>query len=70
MAEVISRYPPGVLLAKIDVESAYRLVPVHPLNCPLQAMEWGSTLYINPMLPFGLWSVPKMTFNTIADGLE
>ena len=69
VAEVIARYPPGVLLAKTDVESAYRLVPVHPLDRPLQAMEWGGALYIDPMLPFGLRSAPKI-FNAIADGLE
>ena len=38
VAEVVVTYLPGALLAKIDVESAYRLVPVHPLDCPLQAM--------------------------------
>ena len=29
----------GSLLAKVDIESAYRLIPVHPEDRPLQAME-------------------------------
>ena len=27
-------------MAKIDIESAYRLISVHPTDRPLQAMEW------------------------------
>ena len=57
---------PGALLAKIDIESAYRLVPVHPLDRPLQAVEWGGMLYVDPMLPFGLGSAPKI----VNDALE
>ena len=36
VAEVIATLPRGGLLAKIDIESAYHLVPVHPLDRPLQ----------------------------------
>ena len=69
VAEVVAAFPPGALLAKIDIESAYRLVPVHPRDRPLQAVQWGGALYIDPMLPFGLRSAPKI-FNALADGLE
>ena len=69
VAEVIATLPRGALLAKIDIESAYRLVPVHPLDRPLQAVEWGGALYVDPMLPFGLRSAPKI-FNALADGLD
>ena len=69
VAEVVAALPPGALLAKIDIESAYRLVPVHPLDRPLQAVQWGGAIYIHPMLPFGLRSAPKL-FNALADGLE
>ena len=69
VAEVVASYPPGALLAKVDVESAYRLIPVHPSDRPLQAMEWEGAVYVDPMLPFGLRSAPKI-FNAVADGLE
>ena len=69
VAEVVAVFPPEALLAKIDIELAYRLTPVHPRDRPLQAVQWGGALYIDPMLPFGLRSTPKM-FNAFADGLE
>ena len=63
VAEVTAALPPGAILAKIDIESAYRLVPVHLLYRPLQAVERGGALFVDHMLPFGLWSA-------LADGLE
>ena len=56
-------------MAKIDIESAYRLIPVHPMDRNLQAVEWEGKVYVDPMLPFGLHSAPKL-FNAVADGLE
>ena len=58
----------GALLAKIDIESAYRLIPVHPLDRPLLAMQWEGSIFVDPMLPFGLRSAPKI-FNAVADAL-
>ena len=69
VAEIAASYPPGALLAKIDIESAYRLIPVHPEDGGLQAVEWQGAYYIDPMLPFGLRSAPKI-FNAVADALE
>ena len=69
VAEVIAALSRGGLLAKIDIESAYCLVPVHPLDRTLQAVECGGALYVSLMLPFGLRSAPKI-FNALADGLE
>ena len=58
----------GTLLAKRDLESAYRVVPVHPEDRPLLGMEWKEQLYVDAALPFGLRSAPKI-FNAVADGL-
>ena len=69
VAEVAAQYGKGAVLAKVDIESAYRLIPVHPIDRPLQAMEWEGQIYIDPMLPFGLRSAPKL-FNAVADALE
>lgn len=49
----------GALLAKIDIKSAYRLVPVHPDDRMFLGMLWEGGLYVNGMLPFGLRSAPK-----------
>ena len=58
----------GSLIAKIDIKSAYRLVPVSPLDRLYLGMQWDGQ-YVDGMLPFGLRSAPKI-FNAIADALE
>ena len=59
----------GTLLTKIDIESAYRLLPVHPQDRPLQAIRWDGHFYIDTALPFGLRSAAKI-FNAVADALN
>ena len=59
----------GALMAKVDIEAAYRLVPVHPDDRPLLGMEWKGQVFADPMLPFGLRSAPKI-FNAVADAVE
>ena len=59
----------GTLLAKIDIKSAFRLLPVHPADRHLLAMEWDHKIYIDTCLPFGLRSAPKL-FNLLADLLS
>ena len=54
VAAVVTQLGTGANLAKVDIESAYRLIPVHPQDRPLQAMQWEDKLFIDPMLPFGL----------------
>ena len=69
VAELVVELGKHTLLAKVDIESAYRLVPVHPHDRPLQAVKWGGKSYVDPMLPFGLRSAPKI-FNAVADALN
>ena len=59
----------GARLAKVDVRSAYRIVPVHPEDRWLLGMMWEGALYIDTVLPFGLRSSAKI-FNAIADAVE
>ena len=59
----------GALLAKVDIEAAYRLIPVKPQDRVLQGMQWRGMTYVDPMLPFGLRSAPKF-FNAVADALH
>ena len=51
---VIQRLGQGTLLAKLDVQAAYRTVPVHPDDCHLLGMVWKGRIYIGTTLPFGL----------------
>ena len=60
---------PNTLMAKIDIKSAFRLLPVHPADRHLLAMEWRNKIFIDTCLPFGLRSAPKL-FNILADLLS
>ena len=68
-ATLVARLGRGSILAKVDIEAAYRLVPVHPQDRVLQAVRWQGQVFIDPMLPFGLSSVPNI-FNTLVDALN
>jgi len=59
----------GAKLAKVDIKSAYRIVPVHPDDRPLLGMMWDGNLFVDCVLPFGLRSAPRI-FSAIADVLE
>ena len=65
--EVILRMGRGTRLAKVDIKSAYRIVPVHSEDRALLGMLWDGALYVDSVLPFG--SAPKI-FTAIADALE
>ena len=67
-AGLIGEAGKGALIAKLDIQSAYRNVPVHPDDRPLLGMEWEGQRFIDAALPFGLCSAPKI-FNALADAL-
>ncbi|XP_062522989.1 uncharacterized protein LOC134197660 [Corticium candelabrum] len=56
------------LLAKMDIQSAYRLIPVHPDDRHLLGMRWRGSVTLAAALPFGLRSAPKI-FSAVADAL-
>ena len=57
------------MIAKIDIEYAYRLIPVRPVDRKWLGVQWDGAVYVDAALPFGLRSAPKI-FNAVADGLE
>ena len=65
----LNKMGPGTLLAKIDIKSAYRIIPVHPADRHLLGMSWKGGIYVNTALPFGLRSAPKI-FNAVANTSE
>ena len=66
---LVSKLGPGALMAKFDVEAAYRNVPAHPSHRILLGMKWHNQFYVDLVLPFGLRSAPFI-FNSIADMVE
>ena len=65
----ICRVGPNCLLAKIDVKSVFRLLPVHPADRHLLGMEWRDLVYVDNCLPFGLRSAPRL-LNLLAELLS
>ena len=55
-------------MAKFDIKSAYRQIPIHPDDSWLLGMEWKGQLYVDTPLPLGLRSAP-MIFNAVAEAL-
>ena len=56
-------------LVKADIKEAYRMVPVHPDDQPLLAVQWTNRVFIDKALPFGLRSAPKI-FSALADAIQ
>ena len=50
--EVIAEQGQGTLLAKVDIRSAYRIIPVHPEDHQLLGMVWEGSLFVDTALPF------------------
>ena len=44
----------GTMLAKTDIQNAFRLLPVNPKDRHLLAMSWKGELYIDHCIAFGL----------------
>ena len=54
----ILRFGQGSFLAKTDIESAFRLVPLRPSDYEHFGMYWEGSYYYDKVLPFGLRSAP------------
>jgi len=50
----------GCLLAKVDIKSAFRLLPVYPADRHLLQVAWDDLVFVDTYLPFGLRSAPKL----------
>ena len=66
---MVSRLGRGALMAKFDVEVAYRNTPVHPADRFLLGMKWRDCYHVDLTLPFGLRSA-RYIFNAVADMVE
>ena len=56
-------------LAKIDVCSAYQIVPIHPSERVFLWVQWQGDIFIDCQLSFGLASTPAI-FSAVAEALE
>ena len=69
IAAALFRLGHGALIAKTDIKSAYRQVPVHPDERHMLGLQWQGHYYIDTVLPFGLHSAPIIS-SAIAEALE
>ena len=67
--QAIQRLGEGAFMAKTDIESAFRLIPIHPDDWELLGMQWGGLYYYDKVLPFGLKSAPFL-FNQLSEAIE
>ena len=49
----------GILLAKVDIRSVYRMLPIHPDDRWLLEMHWEGSVFVDTALPFGLRSAQR-----------
>ncbi|XP_043215429.1 uncharacterized protein LOC122378437 [Amphibalanus amphitrite] len=63
---IFSLGPNKTLLAKADLQHAFRLIPVHPTQRWLLGFRWNEQFYYDVRLPFGLRSACSL-FTDLAD---
>ena len=51
--DVLKRTGAGCFMAKTDVKSAFRIIPIHPNDYPLLGMKWENLYYFDRCLPMG-----------------
>ena len=59
----------GCFLAKTDIKSAFRIVPIRPQDCPLLGMTWQGKYYYDRAMPMGCASSCR-TFEMFSSALE
>ena len=67
--KLLSHFGPSALMAKVDLKSAFRIIPVARHDWELLGLFWRGNYYIDTCLPFGLRSAPFL-FNQFADALH
>ena len=69
--QIIKRLGRGCALAKTDVRSAFRIIPVHPFDYQLLGMQWGGggEYYVDRCLSMGCASSCK-TFEALSTAME
>lgn len=66
---IIQRQGKGCAMAKTDVRSAFRIVPVHPSDYPLLGFQWTEKWYYDKTLPMGCSSSCQI-FEDLSTAME
>ena len=65
----ISSLGAGCLIAKTDIKSAFRIIPLHPRDFDLLGLEWEGKFYFDCCLPMGCSSSCHI-FETFSTALK
>ena len=66
---ILKKLGAGCFLAKTDIKSAFRIIPVHPLEYPLLGIKWANEYYFDRCLAMGLKSSCAI-FDKFSSSLE
>lgn len=69
VVDMISKQGRGALIGKMDIKSAFRLIPVHPDDFDLLGFKIGENFYIDKCLPMGC-SISCAVFEKFSSFLE
>ena len=64
--ELVYKMGKNCFMTKIDIQHAFRLLPVHPSQWVLLGIHWQGMFFVDTRLPFGLRSSPAI-FTSFAD---
>jgi hypothetical protein len=67
--EILNKLGPGTLIAKADIESAFRILPVSPLDYNKLGICWRDEFYFDKRLPMGA-SISCSTFEELSRALQ
>ena len=66
---IVQQLGRGSLIAKADIESAFRLIPIHPASYRLTGFTWKSSFFYDKVLPFGA-STSCRTFELFSTAIQ
>lgn len=69
LSKILKTLPPGSFMAKTDIESAFRILPVHPDDFSLLGFKWEDAYYYDTFLPMGCSSSCQI-FETYSTALQ
>ena len=61
--DFIQEAPSIIFMAKLDVESAFRIIPISPIDSPLLGFRWRDQFYMHAALPMGAASSSAIFLN-------
>ena len=69
VASLIIKNGPGCYVGKVDIESAFRIIPIHPSDYWLLGMNFENKFYFDKRLPMGA-SISCSTFEEVSRSIQ